>query len=155
MKSHDNLSKSFRCQYCHYMFRRQSHLTRHVLIHTGEKPFKCNQCDERFSRSDKLKLHVSRTHCDPASTSTPTTGKCVKARGWSSPVQLMVIVMQVYIQWVIIPLIADKFLFYFLFPILIRVVFILILTFISFSPPPPFFFSIWAICFKNVFTDLY
>ncbi|KAK7603256.1 hypothetical protein V9T40_003255 [Parthenolecanium corni] len=81
MKSHDNLSKSFRCQYCHYMFRRQSHLTRHVLIHTGEKPFKCNQCDERFSRSDKLKLHVSRTHCDPASTSTPTTGKCVKARG--------------------------------------------------------------------------
>lgn len=62
MESHKKVARTYKCSYCDYIFRRQSHLTRHILIHTGEKPFECKQCDERFSRSDKLKLHVQRTH---------------------------------------------------------------------------------------------
>ena len=74
MKSHDKINKSYKCSYCHYMFRRQSHLTRHTLIHTGEKPFECTHCSERFSRSDKLKLHISRVHAEHAEGSGNTKG---------------------------------------------------------------------------------
>ncbi|XP_065219470.1 zinc finger protein ZFP2-like isoform X2 [Planococcus citri] len=62
MESHKKVARTYKCTYCEYVFRRQSHLTRHILIHTGEKPFRCHLCEERFSRSDKLKLHVKRTH---------------------------------------------------------------------------------------------
>ncbi|KAL3273942.1 hypothetical protein HHI36_015365 [Cryptolaemus montrouzieri] len=54
--------RKFKCNLCPSSFKRSSHLTRHQLVHTGERPYSCNQCDKAFSRHDKLKHHVRKAH---------------------------------------------------------------------------------------------
>ena len=63
----DGIERKHRCGECGRTFKEAYHLTRHILIHTGEKPFACSFCEKRFNRKDKLKLHTESQHTAPLS----------------------------------------------------------------------------------------
>lgn len=50
--------KPFQCRICMRSFSRSDHLTTHVRTHTGEKPFSCDMCGRKFARSDEKKRHA-------------------------------------------------------------------------------------------------
>ncbi|KAI6235402.1 Early growth response protein 1 [Aphelenchoides besseyi] len=50
--------KPFQCRICMRAFSRSDHLTTHVRTHTGEKPFTCDTCGRKFARSDERKRHA-------------------------------------------------------------------------------------------------
>ena len=50
--------KPFQCRICMRTFSRSDHLTTHIRTHTGEKPFTCDICGRRFARSDEKKRHA-------------------------------------------------------------------------------------------------
>ncbi|PVD30971.1 hypothetical protein C0Q70_10247 [Pomacea canaliculata] len=50
--------KPFQCKVCGRSFSRSDHLTTHVRTHTGEKPFSCDVCGRKFARSDEKKRHA-------------------------------------------------------------------------------------------------
>ncbi|KAG8511317.1 Transcription factor IIIA, partial [Galemys pyrenaicus] len=58
--------RPFVCNYegCGKAFVRDYHLSRHSLIHTGEKPFVCtaSDCDQKFNTKSNLKKHFERKH---------------------------------------------------------------------------------------------
>ena len=54
--------RSYICDVCRKIFYDKSKWTRHLRIHTGEKPFICDICFKSFSRKDALFSHKSRKH---------------------------------------------------------------------------------------------
>ncbi|KAF8767970.1 Zinc finger protein 354B like protein [Argiope bruennichi] len=58
-KDYQNLR--YKCQYCFYATNRPSHLKRHYLTHTQERPFTCTVCGKSFNQKVSLQEH-SRIH---------------------------------------------------------------------------------------------
>ena len=54
-------AKPYTCNICHKQFTDNSILTRHLLIHSGEKRHACDMCHMRFIQRSDLKRHI-RTH---------------------------------------------------------------------------------------------
>ncbi|CAG0920321.1 unnamed protein product [Notodromas monacha] len=60
-KTYNNWTMYF-CSLCPYQSRIKSHLWRHSVKHTGQKPFVCALCLKAFSRRDNLKQHMNYKH---------------------------------------------------------------------------------------------
>ncbi|KAG9509694.1 Zinc finger protein 358, partial [Fragariocoptes setiger] len=54
--------RKFMCAHCGKSFKTKSHLQRHILTHTGERPYLCNQCGNKFNQSSSLRNHVIAIH---------------------------------------------------------------------------------------------
>lgn len=50
------------CRLCGKSFKLTGDLTRHLRVHTGEKPYQCPVCSHRSARLDSLRVHVMNKH---------------------------------------------------------------------------------------------
>lgn len=52
-------SDPHQCDVCSKVFTRVTHLKRHKLTHSDERPFVCDICDKRFRRADHLREYTT------------------------------------------------------------------------------------------------
>ncbi|RMY54752.1 hypothetical protein D0863_13530 [Hortaea werneckii] len=63
-----NGQRLYSCGKCNKSYARLDHLSRHVRMHTQEKPYQCQVCTKAFARADLLKRHtLGHSKDDPQS----------------------------------------------------------------------------------------
>ncbi|XP_061474948.1 zinc finger protein 184-like [Rhineura floridana] len=55
-------NKPFHCPDCGKMFTAKASVTRHQLLHRGERPFRCRYCDKSYIQKSHLKRHDQLKH---------------------------------------------------------------------------------------------
>jgi len=73
----EGIRRKFHCSHCGNgkSFKTKSHLQRHILTHTGEKPYHCNRCGSKFNQSSSLRNHIIAIHTKEYPHYCPTCGK--------------------------------------------------------------------------------
>eukprot|EP00090_Calanus_glacialis_P005529 TRINITY_DN14286_c0_g1_i1.p1 TRINITY_DN14286_c0_g1~~TRINITY_DN14286_c0_g1_i1.p1 ORF type:complete len:860 (-),score=202.55 TRINITY_DN14286_c0_g1_i1:162-2741(-) len=60
--------RPFSCPICGWRFKQMHNMKRHMLTHSGAKPYSCDFCDKSYTDNYSLKQHVAKVHPDVAST---------------------------------------------------------------------------------------
>ena len=50
------------CSMCDFRTSEKSHLTRHMITHSEEKPYPCSKCHLNFKTMDNLRKHEYHVH---------------------------------------------------------------------------------------------
>ena len=59
--------RPFACSICGWRFKQVQNMKRHMLTHSGAKPYTCDFCDKSYTDNYSLKQHVSKVHPEVAS----------------------------------------------------------------------------------------
>ena len=82
MKTHKAAAISYNCSKCSYICSQGSHLRRHMLTHSGEKPFSCTQCNYKSTLTGNLKTHMLTHSGDKPFSCIHCSYKCTQAPVW-------------------------------------------------------------------------
>ena len=60
--------RPFACPICGWRFKQVQNMKRHMLSHSGAKPYSCDFCEKSYTDNYSLKQHVAKVHPGVAST---------------------------------------------------------------------------------------